>query len=211
MAATTSILFLTQNPETELLKRWNINLSVPHPDVFIVTDTPSIGIELIRDTIPLLTRPPFILPQKFVIIYPANTLTIEAQNALLKLLEEPPEKILVANTDQTILPTITSRCFTIREIGDTQAPTSPSDVLAPLIALPPAKRPSLIPTIKGKEDTMNYCRQLVDNARTACISNTNPTTTHNLALLAECLTRINQNANPNLALTDTVLQLESMR
>jgi hypothetical protein len=25
------------------------------------------------------------------------------------------------------------------------------------------------------------------------------------------LTRINQNANPNLALTDTVLQLESMR
>ncbi len=50
---------------------------------------------------------------RVAIIRSANNLNISAQNALLKILEEPPEKaviILVAEDEKKILPTIVSRC-----------------------------------------------------------------------------------------------------
>lgn len=49
---------------------------------------------------------------RFVIIPEAHTMTLEAQNALLKSLEEPPEgtlMILSASYEQALLPTIRSR------------------------------------------------------------------------------------------------------
>ena len=54
--------------------------------------------------------------QRVIVIEHAETLTIEAQNALLKLLEEPPTDtvlILATTTSQALLPTIRSRSQTI--------------------------------------------------------------------------------------------------
>lgn len=54
---------------------------------------------------------------RLVIIEDAHLLTAEAQNALLKTLEEPPEGtilILTANHEQTVLPTIRSRAQLIQ-------------------------------------------------------------------------------------------------
>ena len=54
---------------------------------------------------------------KIYIIDKSEKMTIEAQNALLKTLEEPPEYaiiILVANNKETLLPTIRSRCEIIK-------------------------------------------------------------------------------------------------
>ena len=53
---------------------------------------------------------------RFVIINDASLLTLEAQNTLLKLMEELPEKtvlIIVADNTQSLLETVKSRCFTI--------------------------------------------------------------------------------------------------
>lgn len=50
---------------------------------------------------------------KIVIIWHADKMKTEAANALLKLLEEPPDQtllLLTANDDAALLPTITSRC-----------------------------------------------------------------------------------------------------
>lgn len=50
---------------------------------------------------------------RIVLLYPAERLTIEAANALLKTLEEPPENtlfLLVADRPDQLLPTILSRC-----------------------------------------------------------------------------------------------------
>lgn len=50
--------------------------------------------------------------RRFILIPEAHNLTTEAQNALLKLLEEPPQDthfILTANSSQALLPTIRSR------------------------------------------------------------------------------------------------------
>ena len=54
--------------------------------------------------------------KKITIIDDADRMTIEASNALLKILEEPPEfaiLILVTAFPDTILPTIQSRCYRI--------------------------------------------------------------------------------------------------
>jgi DNA polymerase-3 subunit delta' len=56
---------------------------------------------------------PYSGDNKIAIIYNSHLLTIEAQNSILKLLEEPREDttiILVCNNYQTLLPTIISRC-----------------------------------------------------------------------------------------------------
>lgn len=50
--------------------------------------------------------------QRIIVIHDAHTMSEEAQNALLKLLEEPPELtsfILTSESDQSVLPTIRSR------------------------------------------------------------------------------------------------------
>ena len=54
---------------------------------------------------------------RVAIIQPANRMNPQAANALLKLLEEPPEKcciILIANSVKALLPTIVSRCHVVR-------------------------------------------------------------------------------------------------
>jgi DNA polymerase III delta prime subunit len=73
----------------------------------------SIGIEEIK----LLHQKIFLKPinsdQKIIILDDAHLLTTEAQNALLKVLEEPPERtiiILSSDTTDALLPTIISRC-----------------------------------------------------------------------------------------------------
>ncbi len=64
---------------------------------------------------------------KAIIIPQAQTLTIPAQNALLKLLEEPPEHVyffLLTTSLGALLPTVASRCQIIKR---TEVPPTISD------------------------------------------------------------------------------------
>jgi len=72
-----------------------------------------IYIDNIREVNLFISRKPLAGPYKFVIIDDADRLTIEASNALLKVLEEPPPYstlFLVSSQPKQLLPTITSRC-----------------------------------------------------------------------------------------------------
>ncbi len=82
-------------------------------DVATLAHEGSIGIEEVR----LLQKKMYLTPlrskTKAVIINNAQNLTIEAQNALLKVLEEPPNNtiiVLTAENKNLLLPTILSRC-----------------------------------------------------------------------------------------------------
>lgn len=77
----------------------------------------SIGIEDVRLFQTHLNRKPMYGTKTIAIIYNAHTLTIEAQNALLKTLEEPPPALtIILETDRAahLLPTVLSRCQIIR-------------------------------------------------------------------------------------------------
>jgi hypothetical protein len=73
----------------------------------------SIGISEIRKGIDFLKEKPFSYKNKFLIILNADKLTIQAQNSLLKTLEEPPQYgqiILSTRAQNSLLETILSRC-----------------------------------------------------------------------------------------------------
>lgn len=76
----------------------------------------SIGIEEVRPISGFLKIKP-LGQKKIVIIKEANLLTTEAQNSLLKILEEPPvysQIFLESETIENLLPTILSRCQKIK-------------------------------------------------------------------------------------------------
>lgn len=75
------------------------------------------GIEAAKTIIQSSASQPFQGHLSSIIVAEANNLTPEAQNALLKTLEEPPEKtqiILTAPNSDSLLPTVVSRCQEIR-------------------------------------------------------------------------------------------------
>lgn len=86
-----------------------------HPDIIWVThEKASIGVDDIRLQVngDIMVKP-YNSPYKIYIIDEAEKLTEQAQNALLKTIEEPPEYaviILLANNINSILATILSRC-----------------------------------------------------------------------------------------------------
>ncbi len=85
----------------------------PFDQTVISTETSSIGIEMIRDMQKTLYFKPLKGEKKLIVFENAQTLTPEAQNALLKILEEPPLHtyfFLSSSTSNAFLPTILSRC-----------------------------------------------------------------------------------------------------
>lgn len=98
-----------------------------HPDIIFVThEKPaSIGVEDIRLQVNQdIQIKPYQGPKKIYIIGEADLMTPQAQNALLKTIEEPPAYaviFLLTEKADTLLPTITSRCvmLKLRNIKDT--------------------------------------------------------------------------------------------
>jgi DNA polymerase-3 subunit delta' len=106
-----------------------------HPDVFLLEEervmakagrwepkggrTPSreIVVDQVRDLVDhRLSMRRFEGRRRVVLIDPADAMNVQAQNALLKTLEEPPEAttlVLVSSSPDALLPTIRSRCLRV--------------------------------------------------------------------------------------------------
>ncbi len=98
-----------------------------HPDIIMLTHEKgnSIGVDDIREQINnTIDIKPYQGAYKVYIVPQADLMTVQAQNALLKTIEEPPEyaviMLLTENAD-TLLATINSRCvmLKLRNIKDT--------------------------------------------------------------------------------------------
>lgn len=88
-----------------------------NPDFFYVEpDGNSIKIDTIREMLKKVAEKPIISRKKIFMIDNADKMTVEAQNCLLKTLEEPPEYIciiLISSNENSLLNTIKSRCTII--------------------------------------------------------------------------------------------------
>ena len=86
-----------------------------HPDFLLIEpDGNSIKIEQIRTLQKKIQEKPILSNQKVYVIDDADSMTQEAQNCLLKTLEEPPEFakiILIGSSESAFLSTIKSRCM----------------------------------------------------------------------------------------------------
>lgn len=94
-------------------------LSGNHPDIIFIThEKPNtISVDDIRSQINGdVAIKPYSSPRKIYIMNEGEKMTVQAQNALLKTLEEPPEYavILILTTNaNSLLPTILSRCVVL--------------------------------------------------------------------------------------------------
>lgn len=89
------------------------DISLIEKDSTVKQNVNSIGIDDVKQIQKKVFLKPLKSKFKAVIVEDAHLLTTEAQNALLKILEEPPEHtllILGADTKDALLPTIRSRC-----------------------------------------------------------------------------------------------------
>ncbi len=102
-------------------------MTANHPDIIYVPST--IGVEEIRDRIVETVQvKPYQGPYKIYIVEEAEKLTVQAQNVLLKTIEEPPAYvvfILLTSSTEALLPTILSRCvlLNMRPVRDDEMRT----------------------------------------------------------------------------------------
>jgi DNA polymerase-3 subunit delta' len=90
-----------------------------HPDIVVLApgDTGNIWIDDVRDVLTSAGYRPFEGRRRVAIIDDADAMTPQAQNALLKMLEEPPSAsifVLVSSMPDALLPTVLSRCPRLR-------------------------------------------------------------------------------------------------
>ena len=89
-----------------------------HPDFYLINENgENIKVDTIRNLTEKVIEKPIISNKKVYIINDCEKMTKEAQNCLLKTLEEPPEFvviILISSNENLILNTIKSRCMSIK-------------------------------------------------------------------------------------------------
>src|SRR5262245_24561078 len=103
-----------------------------HADVLVVEpgDSGAIKVDQVREAIDRTAYRPLEGRRRLVIIEEADALVPEAQNALLKTLEEPPPAsvfVLITARPDLLLPTVRSRCQRLRF-----GPLPPAEVAAVL-------------------------------------------------------------------------------
>lgn len=103
------------NLANEVLKKnYRSFTDVLSPDLHIVNNEgESIGIDTIHDISRIIAYKPYIESRILIFIFDAQNLTVEAQNAFLKTLEEPSDYCLISlftTSLESLLPTVISRC-----------------------------------------------------------------------------------------------------
>lgn len=108
LAHATAIIGAVADPQD-----WTASLQVSPHDTIAINARDTNGIKEVREFASGLLLSPQFGEWRLGIIYYAQHLTPQAQNALLKLLEEPPQNVkllLFIETESTVLPTVLSRC-----------------------------------------------------------------------------------------------------
>ena len=104
-----------------------------HADILVIEpgDSGAIKLDQVREAIDRSAYRPFEGRRRLVVIDQADALIPEAQNALLKTLEEPPSAsvfVLITNRPDVLLPTVRSRCQHVRF-----GPLTPGEVAGVLV------------------------------------------------------------------------------
>jgi DNA polymerase-3 subunit delta' len=114
---TLSLLITTSAPQTDVLSHITLPEPAKHPDViWFNPDGAPLTIDVIRDLQQQVLTKPYQAETRYFILQSVELATVEAQQALLKLLEEPPKHIqfiLTSAYPGMILPTILSRVSVI--------------------------------------------------------------------------------------------------
>jgi len=119
-----------------------------------VYQTPTLTIDDVRSLIEQANRRP-LDKDILLLVIDVDSIAREAQHALLKVLEEPPEttKFLIIVRPQTqLLPTVLSRCLEHQNLESDEVQIESNNVFNEFLQETPVERISLIATQIKKED-----------------------------------------------------------
>lgn len=137
----------------------DIEITIKGADILKPESRTIITIEQVRAILASLTAKQ--TEPKFIIIRPADKLGEEAENAILKSLEEPKDNVhfvLITNKPSKLLPTILSRLAIYiwrgnkKTITELKADEKIKNLAKKLLTVPPKELPSLAEEITSKKD-----------------------------------------------------------
>lgn len=174
----------------------------------------AIGIASVREFQKQLIMAPYNSAIKMGVVKDAQALTVEAQNALLKTLEEPPPRtrlVLEAPSSDMLLPTIASRCHIIHlkesewEQNDVTAIMAVIDQIA---GAPIAQRIELIDEIsKTRDDAKLWVGKAIAAVRKNMLEGKERNAAKILRGLLTAQNQLSGNVTPKLVLDNLFLSL----
>ena len=184
----------------------NHNFDQNNPDIFVINQDTGWGIDQVRKIKNWLSQKPFSHQSKIVIILDSQNLNTEAQNAILKNLEEPGDNnyfILTVNKISSLLKTVVSRCQTTKIVGTRHALSQTNKII---ITGNLQKDLSLSETLgKNKEDILPLLQSQLVFFQQSLIENPNKQTIVLIEKIIKAINMINANVDPKSALDYTFL------
>lgn len=180
-------------------------------DTIRIPEDGTVGIEMIRDFERELALTPRNSPAKVGVLTDMDRATPEAQNALLKTLEEPPANTYIIGTTrnpEALLPTVRSRMSIIR-LTDVSLKTDPSyrSLIHTLIFESPGKR---LQTVERFASTRDEAKQFIISmlvaARSELLEHPSRTLTTLIRNLLTAQSQLSVNVNPKLVVDNAVLK-----
>jgi len=188
-------------------------LSFSHPDFLLIEGINSISIAQVRDLERKLALKPYVASLKIALIHEAEKLTLSAQNALLKTLEEPPgDTLIILTTPQAsfLLPTVVSRCQIIRLKTEfhLEGEVCPPIGGAHLRGVGAGERLKIAALYsKDKTQAIEFTQQLLLSWREVMLKEPSGEMVKNLHHIQNTLLMLQANVNPLLATGNLLLTL----
>ncbi len=203
-----AFLIVGNNTEKELTDRialWKISLW----DTVRISKEGTIGIDAIRDFQRELTMAPRNSPAKAGIIEDMERLTPEAQNALLKTLEEPPPHTYILGTTrlpEALLSTVRSRMSVVK-LADSKEQFD-ATLLTALLRQSPGKRlATLEPYTATRDDAKKFVVSLLGTARQELLQHPTRELPQLIRNLLEALSQLSVNVNQKLVVDNCFLSI----
>ncbi len=174
-------------------------------DQLVIEPEPSIGIDAIRAAQSFLISPPLKSTSKRIIVIDAHAMTVEAQNSMLKILEEPQpyvQIILLTASVDLLLPTVQSRCQIIQlQIQPEEISAEAVNLAAKLEFASISEKIALAqPFAKSKQEAIEIIKQLLHTQQAQLSSKGSLKHVNRIEALFDALTKLQANSNTRLVL-----------
>jgi DNA polymerase III delta prime subunit len=169
-----------------------------NPDLLTIDQETGFGIDVIRSLKKFLSKKPFCHESKIIVIQNSHNLATEAQNALLKILEEPGDNnylIITTSKISALLPTIISRCQTIKL--NSKKVNSSTEILS---ISGDTSKDLLLAQNFNKEDILSVLEEQLEIYQTALLKNPNQKNGKTIEKIIKSIQMINSNVDPKSAL-----------
>lgn len=158
----------TQSYIDDLRKKESVSIF----DTTIITPESSIGIKDVRELQSTIFLKPLQSPKKLIVLKNAASATLDAQNSLLKLLEEPPPHVIIAlvvENPDSLLSTIRSRCTLVSIEEKIDENKDFSELKRLILSLPNMKVGEKLKIAqdvgKTKEETQQWIKEMIQAGR----------------------------------------------